>query len=488
MFDYFLEHPCYCAKIGGMENPVAAFLTTAQAVAGFGQPGADYDALTDTEVVQLQKAIATHDRQLDALKTAAAGQLARRSRRELGHAGLAAREGFRSPEAMLQSITGATGREATQLVTLGRIAGEAEAAQSLLDDGVEDIAGEAVILPWETPITIALTTGVLSAEQADALRRGLGVPTDQVSVDLLRDTAEQLIASHSGLPADQLFKEARATRDLIDEEGIPAREAELFQLRSLRLRKLGNGMVHASWDLDPEGGSWLTTIIDPLTSPRRGGPRMVDPAEIERARKITDDPRSNEQIASDGLLQLLRAGVNADPTRMFGKILPQVKIVVTQTDLESGTGFAVIQGNPAPVSIDTAKRLVCSGATQDLLTSATGGPLDLGRTQRLFDDRQHEALAIRDGGCLWPDCGQPPVMSEAHHIDEYKKDHGNTDIADGVCLCRFHHLTLHNNGWHITREGSNYWLIPPARLDPAQTPIPLHTKSLLMRKLQDKAG
>jgi hypothetical protein len=79
-------------------------------------------------------------------------------------------------------------------------------------------------------------------------------------------------------------------------------------------------------------------------------------------------------------------------------------------------------------------------------------------------------------------------MSEAHHIDEYKKDHGNTDIADGICLCRFHHLTLHNNGWHITRQGSNYWLIPPARLDPEQTPIRLHTKSLLMRKLQDKAS
>jgi hypothetical protein len=31
-------------------------------------------------------------------------------------------------------------------------------------------------------------------------------------------------------------------------------------------------------------------------------------------------------------------------------------------------------------------------------------------------------------------------------------------------------------------------LIPPARLDPEQTPIPLHTKSLLMRKLQDKAS
>ena len=148
----------------------------------------------------------------------------------------------------------------------------------------------------------------------------------------------------------------------------------------------------------------------------------------------------------------------------------------------------MIQGNPTPVSIDTAKRLVCSGATQDVLTTPEGGPLDLGRSRRLFDDRQHEALAVRDGGCLWPDCDQPPLMSEAHHINEYKKDHGNTDIADGICLCRFHHLTLHNNGWHITREGSNYWLIPPARLDPDQTPIPLHSKSLLIRKLQEDAS
>ncbi|WP_460870866.1 HNH endonuclease signature motif containing protein, partial [Parafrigoribacterium mesophilum] len=105
-------------------------------------------------------------------------------------------------------------------------------------------------------------------------------------------------------------------------------------------------------------------------------------------------------------------------------------------------------------------------------------------TRRLFDDRQHEALAIRDGGCLWPDCGQPPLMTEAHHTNEYDRDHGNTDIADGVCLCRFHHLTLHNNGWRITRVGSNYWLIPPPGLDPEQTPIPLQSKSLLIRKLR----
>jgi hypothetical protein len=172
------------------------------------------------------------------------------------------------------------------------------------------------------------------------------------------------------------------------------------------------------------------------------------------------------------------------PEKLYGKIRPVVKIVVTQDSLDSNTGFAVIEGNPAPVSIATAQRLICSGATQDLLMTPTGGPLDLGRTKRLFDGRQHDALAVRDGGCMWPDCDNPPARSEAHHIDEYKRDHGNTDIADGILLCKFHHLLLHNNGWRIRRSGEDYALIPPRALDRKQTPIPLQSKSLLIAKLR----
>ena len=206
-------------------------------------------------------------------------------------------------------------------------------------------------------------------------------------------------------------------------------------------------MVHAVWDLDPEGGAHLIAAIDPLTSPRRGGPRMIDEAEQARVQRIIDDPRSNEQIASDGLLQLVRLGTEADPGTMYGKFRPLVKIVVTKDTLRSGNGAAVIEGNPSPVSADTAKRLVCSGATQELITTEDGGPLDLGRTKRLFNRAQHEALAARDGGCMWPECNRPPSWTEAHHIDQFKRDGGKTNIADGICLCKFHHLLLHNNGW-----------------------------------------
>jgi hypothetical protein len=151
-------------------------------------------------------------------------------------------------------------------------------------------------------------------------------------------------------------------------------------------------------------------------------------------------------------------------------------------------GFAVIEGNPVPVSLATAKRLVCAVDTQELIVTPEGGPLDLGRTKRLFDRRQHEALAARDGGCMWPECGKPPSWSEAHHINEFERDHGNTDVVDGICLCRFHHLTLHNNGWKITRTGNDFWLIPPATLDPKQTPIPMPSKNLLIHRMRKQAN
>jgi hypothetical protein len=43
-------------------------------------------------------------------------------------------------------------------------------------------------------------------------------------------------------------------------------------------------------------------------------------------------------------------------------------------------------------------------------------------------------------------------------------------VADGLLLCRRHHLLTHNNGWEITREGGNYFAIPPASIDPDRIP------------------
>ncbi|MEQ1735224.1 MAG: HNH endonuclease signature motif containing protein, partial [Rhodoglobus sp.] len=113
--------------------------------------------------------------------------------------------------------------------------------------------------------------------------------------------------------------------------------------------------------------------------------------------------------------------------------------------------------------------------------------LNLGRTQRLHNARQRTVIATRDGGCLAPDCDRPPGWCEVHHIVEFSRG-GSTSVDDGVLLCKFHHLLMHNNGWRIDRRDGSYWMTSPPDVDGAQRPIPLRTKSASVRQLIARAG
>ena len=69
-----------------------------------------------------------------------------------------------------------------------------------------------------------------------------------------------------------------------------------------------------------------------------------------------------------------------------------------------------------------------------------------------------------------------------HHITAF--DGNNTTLANGICLCRFHHMQLHANSWTIdARTDGTHWLTPPPTHDgqPGIHPQPtqLHTKSPL---------
>jgi hypothetical protein len=52
-----------------------------------------------------------------------------------------------------------------------------------------------------------------------------------------------------------------------------------------------------------------------------------------------------------------------------------------------------------------------------------------------------------------------------------------------MLLCRHHHLLVHNNDWRVTREGADYFLVPPRSLDPDQTPIIAPSRSAVARRV-----
>ncbi|HSP52359.1 MAG TPA: hypothetical protein VLO00_05630 [Cryobacterium sp.] len=103
------------------------------AVALLGSSSADYEALPDAAVLAGQKQIAAARHLLDTRAAWMAGTIARRSRPELGHSGLAAQQGFLSPEAMIQNWTGSSKGDAYKLVAVGTMMADAEAAEKLVE-------------------------------------------------------------------------------------------------------------------------------------------------------------------------------------------------------------------------------------------------------------------------------------------------------------------------------------------------------------------
>ena len=523
------------------ESGVAAdsLVAAVEAVEHLGACSTDYDALSDAELLAGQRELARLGRLVETRQAWMAKALAHRSRPELGQQGLAAQQGFLGPDELIQTMTGVTRKDAQKLVGVGRMLADTEAADAAAaeetarrmldeadgtggtDDGAAGTDGtdpdgpgttpglfdslEPTSLPWFTPISRATATGELSVAAAHAIRTGLGDIDTVVTAEKLAGAVATLLTEAPTMTVDQLLKRARRLRDTLDEAGIAIREQKAWDDRYLKVWKIDTGQVHVHGLFPPEQGQYILDLYDSLTGPRRGGVRFVDPDRAAWARAVQEDPRSTGQIAADTFLDLLKAGSAVNPDRMLGGRLPAVQVLVTEptqrpagnpdrtgtpapapdrTDrtevlvaIPDGTGHGFIEGNLAPVSRETIDRLICTSGTVEVTLDADGQPLNLGREERIFSQAQRTALAARDGGCRWGDCDRPPARTEAHHLEEWVRDHGLTDIRMGILLCSPHHRLLHAQGWQIFENRGRYWLRPPASVDPGQSLIELRSKS-----------
>jgi hypothetical protein len=419
-------------------------------------------AVSDGELIEAMRAWAQARRVVDAGLATLAGVVAARSSLELGYDGLAQRAGARTADALVSQVTGTTGAEARSLTGVGVMLTSPE--------------------PWLAGVASAVSSGGLSVGAAAAIQTGLGTPSPTVAADDLADAALELLASAGELPPEKMARRARELRDELDEAGVADREAHLYAKRFLRLTPQADGMTRLVGLLDPESAALVTDAVDAVTSPRRGGPRFIDTTAVARAEAIINDPRTTEQLTLDALVAMVRIATTADNGRVFGVRQPAVRVHVTAPDLHHSTGIAHLEGQTAAVSVQTAQRIGCADGLQPIMFDDHGTPLKLGRSQRLFTNRQRTILAAIWGGCAHPHCDRPPSWTEAHHIDEWHQHHGSTDIEDGILLCKHHHLMVHNNHWRIRRTGTTYRLEPPPHDQLHPHPIPLTPKNPIHRR------
>ena len=194
---------------------------------------------------------------------------------------------------------------------------------------------------------------------------------------------------------------------------------------------------------------------------RRDGGRDGTPGQV----------RSNSQRTIDSVFELCTGLDAVDHKRLpRGRAKPnrpapaQLNIIV-ELGLLDGTKpdglLEVLGAGPVPVSI--LETLSPDTRIAAILFDRDGEALWLGRSLRRANADQRLVVAVRDRGCVA--CHAPMHRCDVHHIAEWDRDEGPTDIDNLAALCRRCHAWLHKTNQRLRRkigpDGRAQWVTEP---------------------------
>ena len=302
---------------------------------------------------------------------------------------------------------------------------------------------------------VASALSSLSSESALVIIGALTPVSTRARVEHLDAAERALVGFALEHPTDSVRALARQWAEALDPDG--PEPFELPSRRFLRRSLLASGMKRYVLELDPVGAAFLDAAID---------------ASVGSAIRFTSAPEPSvptTQLAADAVVDLARHGIACDSVDVP---LPSATVVVRMTldSLLSGLGVATIDGSTVAIPASVARTMAADAHLIPAVLAGGGSAiLDWGMSRRLFTRAQRLALAERDGGCAWPDCGRPPSYTEAHHL-RWWSGGGPTDLSNGVLLCSRHHHIVHGSNWTIEVRDNVPWFTPPATVDPARTP------------------
>lgn len=305
-------------------------------------------------------------------------------------------------------------------------------------------------------LAAARASGMATAKQADViircvekLRRG------QLPVDELVKAETFLVEQAELFDAATLAGIAMQLVDTLLPDGTLADERSQQQRRFLSCVPNGEGMHRLTADLDSETAALALAVLHSLAAPKPA-------AEGDR------DERTAGQRMHDAFRSVLKIALRSAELPRSAGVPATVLITMTAEQFETRTGLATTSFGQK-MSVDQALRIADQASVAWVVHDSRGGVLNYGRTQRFATEKQTLALIARDQGCAFPGCTDPPEWTEKHHVIPWSRG-GRTDLSNLVLLCDHHHDRIDSHGWHITMLDGVPWFVPPAWLDPAQTP------------------
>lgn len=328
-----------------------------------------------------------------------------------------------------------------------------------------------------------LQTAATTPARQEALRMQI-VPGDDPVKPMRNCTMEELLIERAQeFKPEQFGVMVRHFNHLADLEATERGEAAIDAKQFFEVSRTMDGF-HVAGFLNEENGKLLTEALRAVCGPPAMG-----------------DQRSADQRRADGIGEIARRLLDAGTLGVKQKAYPHLSVLIPwpefqrivgplipdarhELPLDADTGSAPAGGSADPRNMDWLSLLDSGAATWEDGTgpvpdhlirkiAVTGkicrvifGPdsqvINLGRDARLFSHAQVRAMTARDRGCVWPACGAPTFMTDAHHTIKWERG-GPTDLRLGAPLCRSHHATVDNHSIVMTWNKTWRFFYPDGR-------------------------
>ena len=341
---------------------------------------------------------------------------------ELDSQGVAATRSVSSTQRLLVQTLSISPAEAN-----GRVHAAREVLPRETATGVE--------LPPVLPVLAeALDAGQVNSEHVKtivATMKKLPAPLPVADRDVCQ---EVLVAGATSLAPTDLADLAKAVLDAADPDGSldesdPASKMELhFGSRNIR-----TGLTGIKGQLDDHGVEVVKKAIDALAAPRPTPGATPD-------EDCTPDPRPSATRLAHALVEALERYLTAGDGPANGGEKPQV-VVYLHWDQVTGEISKATRESGFSMTTGEARRYLCDARVIPVVLGGKGEILDVGREMRTFSRGMRRAIKARDRGCIWDGCDRPANWCDIHHVQWWKRDFGETSVANGVLLCGFHRVS-----------------------------------------------
>jgi hypothetical protein len=160
------------------------------------------------------------------------------------------------------------------------------------------------------------------------------------------------------------------------------------------------------------------------------------------------------QLLAQALVELCRAGLAAGHKGTG----PAADVSLV---MEASDPMTARTPDGVRLADSTTRLLSCDPIFHALVRDRAGIALHLAAKVRFATPAMRRAAAVRDGGCVFPDCDEPVSWTELHHVVPWALG-GETALSNLASLCRHHHGVTHRKGWSMTATEDEWftWTTP----------------------------